>query len=171
MGSFRFTLFQFLSIVHVGPESISSYVDAWLKSRDLCTASQESMTLRISVPLTTVTLLNSQWTAGRIDHPDIPLYISAVGPYMLKLAGELCDGVHVHPFHSRDYLDGFVLPKLAEGALRSNRDVDEVIRFDELRGWLEAAVEMSYQSTGYRRVKNPRIWTMHDLGVLVSGVR
>lgn len=73
-----------------------------------------------------LTLLNSQWSAGRIDHPDIPLYISAVGPYMLKLAGELCDGVHIHPFHSRDYIDGFVLPALAEGAARSGRDVDEV---------------------------------------------
>lgn len=73
-----------------------------------------------------LTLLNGQWSAGRIDYPDIPLYISAVGPYMLKLAGELCDGVHVHPFHSRDYIDGFVLPKLAEGALKSGRDVDDV---------------------------------------------
>jgi probable F420-dependent oxidoreductase len=73
-----------------------------------------------------LSLLNGQWSAGRIDYPDIPLYISAVGPYMLKLAGELCDGVHIHPFHSRDYIDGFVLPKLAEGALKSGRDVDEV---------------------------------------------
>jgi probable F420-dependent oxidoreductase len=73
-----------------------------------------------------VSLLNRQWSAGPIEHPDIPLYISAVGPYMLKLAGELCDGVHIHPFHSRSYLDGFVLPKLAEGALRSGRDVDEL---------------------------------------------
>jgi len=73
-----------------------------------------------------LSLLNGQWSAGPIDYPDIPLYISAVGPYMLKLAGELCDGVHIHPFHSRDYIDGFVLPKLAEGALKSGRDVDEV---------------------------------------------
>lgn len=73
-----------------------------------------------------LTLLNGQWSGGKIDHPDIPLYISAVGPYMLKLAGELCDGVHVHPFHSREFIDGFVLPKLAEGALKSGRDVDEV---------------------------------------------
>ena len=73
-----------------------------------------------------LSLLNAQWSAGRIDYPDIPLYISAVGPYMLRTAGELCDGVHVHPFHSRNYLDEVVLPTLAEGAARGNRDVDEV---------------------------------------------
>ena len=50
-------------------------------------------------------------------------------------------------------------------------DTDEIVRLDELRHWLEALVEMSYQGTGYRRVKNPRIWTMHDLDVLMTGGR
>jgi acetyl-CoA carboxylase carboxyltransferase component len=50
-------------------------------------------------------------------------------------------------------------------------DTDEIVQLDELRDWLEALVEMSYQGIGYRRVKNPRIWTMHDLDVLISGGR
>jgi acetyl-CoA carboxylase carboxyltransferase component len=50
-------------------------------------------------------------------------------------------------------------------------DTDEIVRLDELRGWLKVLVEMSYQGTGYRRVKNPRIWSMHDLDVLTSGGR
>lgn len=50
-------------------------------------------------------------------------------------------------------------------------DTDEIVRLDELRHWLEALVEMSYQAVGYRRVKNPRIWTMHDLDVLMTGGR
>ncbi len=50
-------------------------------------------------------------------------------------------------------------------------DTDEIVRLDELRGWLSTLVEMSYQSMGYRRVKNPRIWSMHDLNVLLRGVR
>jgi acetyl-CoA carboxylase carboxyltransferase component len=45
-------------------------------------------------------------------------------------------------------------------------DVDEVIYPSELRGYLEAAVSMAYQASGYRRVKNPRIWSIHDLKVL-----
>jgi acetyl-CoA carboxylase carboxyltransferase component len=50
-------------------------------------------------------------------------------------------------------------------------DTDEIVRLDELRDWLKVLVEMSYQGVGYRRVKNPRIWTMHDLDVLVAGGR
>jgi 3-methylcrotonyl-CoA carboxylase beta subunit len=50
-------------------------------------------------------------------------------------------------------------------------DTDEIIELGALRDWLAALVEMSYQGIGYRRVKNPRIWSMHDLHELVSGVR
>ncbi len=32
----------------------------------------------------------------------------------------------------------------------------------------ERFVEMSYQTTGYRRVKNPRIWSLHDLAALTE---
>lgn len=50
----------------------------------------------------------------------------------------------------------------------SQRDVDEIVAPGELRAWIEAAVAMSYQSIGYRRVKNPRIWSLHDLSVLTA---
>jgi acetyl-CoA carboxylase carboxyltransferase component len=42
-------------------------------------------------------------------------------------------------------------------------DTDEVVFMGELRTYLRAMVEMSYQAIGYRRVKNPRIWAVHDL--------
>jgi 3-methylcrotonyl-CoA carboxylase beta subunit len=48
----------------------------------------------------------------------------------------------------------------------SQRDIDEIVSPAEIRLYLEAAVEMAYQSTGYRRVKNPRIWSMHDVAIL-----
>jgi acetyl-CoA carboxylase carboxyltransferase component len=48
-------------------------------------------------------------------------------------------------------------------------DTDEIINLDELRSWLEALAEMAYQGTGYRRVKNPRIWSLHDLSLLAQG--
>lgn len=47
-------------------------------------------------------------------------------------------------------------------------DTDEIILLDELRPWLETLVEASYQATGYRRVKNPRIWSLHDLEALTE---
>jgi acetyl-CoA carboxylase carboxyltransferase component len=50
-------------------------------------------------------------------------------------------------------------------------DTDEIVRVAELRRWLAMLVEASYQGTGYRRVKNPRIWSLHDLQELVGQVR
>jgi acetyl-CoA carboxylase carboxyltransferase component len=50
-------------------------------------------------------------------------------------------------------------------------DTDEIVELAELREWLVALVEMSYQAAGTRRIKNPRIWSLHDLDVLVGGVR
>jgi len=45
-------------------------------------------------------------------------------------------------------------------------DTDEIVAIDELRDWLEVFAECSYQAIGCRRVKNPRIWSLHDLAVL-----
>ena len=50
-------------------------------------------------------------------------------------------------------------------------DTDEIVPVAELRAWLATLVEASYQGTGYRRIKNPRIWSMHDLQDLVGQVR
>ena len=50
-------------------------------------------------------------------------------------------------------------------------DTDEIVELGELRAYLAALVEMTYQGCGYRRVKNPRIWSMHDLRELVGGRR
>ena len=51
------------------------------------------------------------------------------------------------------------------------QDTDEVVRFDEIRPYLEVLVEAAYQGYGYRRIKNPRIWSLHDIAVLGEGGR
>jgi 3-methylcrotonyl-CoA carboxylase beta subunit len=45
-------------------------------------------------------------------------------------------------------------------------DTDEIVHLGEVRAYLETIVEMSYQAAGVRRIKNPRIWSLHDLEVL-----
>jgi acetyl-CoA carboxylase carboxyltransferase component len=47
-------------------------------------------------------------------------------------------------------------------------DTDEIVELSELRDYLGALLEMAYQHTGYRRIKNPRIWSLHDLSALVG---
>jgi acetyl-CoA carboxylase carboxyltransferase component len=47
-------------------------------------------------------------------------------------------------------------------------DTDEIVPLAELRPWIELFAEASYQATGSRRIKNPRIWSLHDLAALAE---
>lgn len=73
-----------------------------------------------------LSLLPAAWLPGAIDWPDIPVYISAVGPWMTRMAGEVADGIHCHPFHSVRYLEEVTLPNLREGAAKAGRDPSDV---------------------------------------------
>ncbi len=73
-----------------------------------------------------LSLLPPQWAPRRHEHVDVKVDISAVGPYMTRRAGEVADGVHVHPLHSMHYLDTRLKPAVAEGAARAGRDVDDI---------------------------------------------
>ena len=60
----------------------------------------------------------------------IPIYIAGVNTGLAKLAGELCEGFHAHPFHSVRYLREVILPGIEEGAAKERRkrkDVSVVI--------------------------------------------
>ena len=77
-------------------------------------------------PYYQLSMLPAQWSPPRHDFENIKVDISAVGPYMCRVAGELADGVHVHPMHSMPYIQNRLLPALAEGAKQANRSVDDV---------------------------------------------
>jgi probable F420-dependent oxidoreductase len=72
------------------------------------------------------TLMTPFFNPGPIDHPQIPVYIAGVNTRLARLAGEICDGFHVHPFHSPEYVRQTVKPAIAEGARQANRDPDQV---------------------------------------------
>lgn len=73
-----------------------------------------------------LTLMSPFFDPGPIDHPAIPIYLAGVGAAMTALAGEVADGLIVHPLHSRAYLGDVVLPALAAGAARGGRDPSAV---------------------------------------------
>jgi probable F420-dependent oxidoreductase len=64
-------------------------------------------------------LMTPFFNPGPIAHPKIPVYIAGVNRYMCEVAGEVCDGLHVHPFHSPRYLREYVHPAV-DGGLRSS---------------------------------------------------
>ncbi len=74
--------------------------------------------------------ITPQWSPGPIGVPDPKVDVAAVNPWMLRMAGEVADGVHVHPIGEAGYLRRHVVPHVAEGAAeagRSPRDVDVIV--------------------------------------------
>jgi probable F420-dependent oxidoreductase len=72
------------------------------------------------------TLMTPFFNPGPIESPEVPIYVAGVNTSLARLAGELCEGFHVHPFHSPEYIRRTVQPAIAEGAQRGGRDPDEV---------------------------------------------
>jgi probable F420-dependent oxidoreductase len=66
-------------------------------------------------------LMTPFFNPGPQDHPKIPVFIAGVNHYMCRVAGEVCDGLHVHPFHTPKYLRDYVHPAVNEGLLASGR--------------------------------------------------
>ena len=72
------------------------------------------------------TLMSPFFNPGPIPHPEIPIYIAGVNTGLCRLAGELADGFHVHPYHSKGYLQEVVLPSIEGGLGSANRGREEL---------------------------------------------
>jgi probable F420-dependent oxidoreductase len=66
-------------------------------------------------------LMTPFFNPGPHDYPRIPIYIAGVNRHMCRLAGELCEGFHVHPLNSPLYLREIVAPNIAVGLAKSGR--------------------------------------------------
>lgn len=73
-----------------------------------------------------LSLLPAMWSPGPIDVPDPPIDVAAVNPWMLRMAGAVADGVHVHPLNTDPYLRDIVLPEVAAGAASAGRAVEDL---------------------------------------------
>jgi len=74
-----------------------------------------------------LTLLPPAWLPPTHEYGDIKLDISAVGPWMTKMAGEHADGIHVHPLHSMHYLQTRLLPAMRAGEATSGSPTDLLV--------------------------------------------
>ena len=107
-----------------GPQ-LREYVEAM---RAVWDCWQNGTALRYEGEYYSLSLMTPFFNPGPISHPDVPVYIAGVGPFLSGLAGEMCDGFHVHPFHTVAYLDGVVLPNMAKAATEAGRSIDDVER-------------------------------------------
>lgn len=99
-------------------ERIREYVHAL---RAIFAAFQGGGRLRFAGDFYDFSLLTDFFNPGPISHPDVPIWVAAVGPAMLRMAGECCDGVFLHPLHSAEYLRTTALPVMADGARAAGR--------------------------------------------------
>jgi probable F420-dependent oxidoreductase len=67
------------------------------------------------------TLMTPNFTPPPIDAPPPPVMIAAVGPVMLRVAAEECDGVKLHGFCTRKYLTDEIMPRIEAGLAKSGR--------------------------------------------------
>ena len=59
-----------------------------------------------------------------LENPAPKLHLAAVNPYMGQVAGELADGLCVHPVCTPHYLRTVMLPAVQRGAARAGRPVE-----------------------------------------------
>jgi probable F420-dependent oxidoreductase len=97
----------------------------------------------------------------------IPIYIAGVNTGLAKLAGELCEGFHAHPFNSPRYLKEVMLPAIEEGAKKNNRKREDVTvsvtafiaTTPEEMNFARAQVSFYASTPSYRPVMDLHGWT------------
>ena len=140
---------------------------AW-QTREPLAYESEHYNLSLMVPL---------FDPGPIAHPTIPIHIAAIGPNMCAVAGEVADGVRLHPICTERFIDERVKPALAVGAGRTGRSPDEVevcmkpligtaandAALETVIATVRARVGFYLSTPAYRRV-----FELHDWGDLAE---
>ena len=100
-----------------GPR-LKEYVEAL---RAIWNAWEKNVPLRYEGKFYQFTLMTPEFAPPPLGLPPIPVTIAAVQPYMLRLSGEVCDGVRLHGFCTKRYLQEVAMPAIEEGLRRAGR--------------------------------------------------
>ncbi len=98
--------------------------DYILALRGVWDAWQHGTRLDVDTPHYRLNLMVPLFDAGPQDHPDIPILLAAVNPFMCGVAGEVADGIRPHPVCTPSYIDEVMLPAVRRGAARSGRSLE-----------------------------------------------
>lgn len=98
-----------------------------------------------------LTLMTPDFSPAPTGLPMVPVAIAAVGEAMLRVAGEVCDGVRLHPLCSRRYLEEIAVPQIAAGLRRGGR---ERAHFDLMGGgFVATGPDAATVAAGIERVR------------------
>ncbi|MGH9135064.1 MAG: TIGR03617 family F420-dependent LLM class oxidoreductase [Ilumatobacteraceae bacterium] len=87
---------------------------------------QDRQPLRFESDRYDLSLMVPLFDPGPIEHPDIPIHIAAIGPNMCAVAGEVADGVRLHPICTTRYIDERIKPAVERGATTAGRDPSHI---------------------------------------------
>jgi probable F420-dependent oxidoreductase len=71
-------------------------------------------------------LMTDEFNPGPIEEGPPDIWTAGVNEYMLKMAGEVADGLCMHGFNTPKYTEEVIAPHVAEGADIGDRDPDAV---------------------------------------------
>ncbi len=123
-----------------------------------------------------LTLMSPFFNPGPIAQPHIPVFIAGVNTGLAKLCGEVCDGFHVHPFHTAEYLRDVLRPAIAEGTAKAGRAPEAVqvsasvfvITTPEEREFVRQQISFYASTPSYRPVLAHHGWA--DVGEQLSAL-
>jgi len=88
---------------------------------------QDGTPLAFESPHYRLTRMQPYFDPGPLEHPRLPIWLGAVNPGMTRVAGEVADGVLMHPTNSDPRtLREVTQPALAAGAARRGRPAGDV---------------------------------------------
>ena len=73
------------------------------------------------------TLMTQMFNPGPNAYGIPPIMLGALGPKMTEVAGEVADGLIVHPFNSMPFLEQRAMPAVQRGLDRSGRKLDDFV--------------------------------------------
>jgi probable F420-dependent oxidoreductase len=123
-----------------------------------------------------LTLMSPFFNPGPIKFPQIPIYIAGVNPGLARLAGELAQGFHAHPFHTARYLKEVILPAVARGASKAGRSSADikvstsafVVTSLEEDAFVRAQIAFYASTPSYRPVMELHGW--HEIASQLSAL-
>ena len=82
---------------------------------------QEGTILDFQGQFYSFTLMTPFFSPGPSSVARPAVFISAINPYNCRVAGEVCDGLALHPITSAKYLETVIKPNIAKGAEKAGR--------------------------------------------------
>jgi probable F420-dependent oxidoreductase len=96
-----------------------------LAMRAIWSAWDHGEPLRFEGKFYNLSLMTPEFSPGPSEYGPIKVQIAAVNEYNIRLAGEICDGLRVHPFSTPDYTRDVIWPNVRRGGGRGERSLDD----------------------------------------------